>query len=395
MLHFVVKEKGCFWLLMLLLLPVLPGCKRDVVEQHAEVEEIYLADYETPSDKWGYMDTLGQLRIDPMFDDVGFFSEGLANVNKDGRWGFIDHAGNYVIEPIYKAAWAFNGGMARVSPFKGHDQYITPSGKIMSSEKWAAADNFSEGLAKVKVGNTFGYIDTTGHLVLPAIYSRAWSFKHGLAIVSGDEKLGIINSQGIEILPQQFNTIKIIETANLILANTHTAAYIYDLQGQKKLSLPDTKAIDSDGSTVTMQKGGLMFFLDLSDGNIHKGPGWSGLIYLGEERWAAKNEKGFFFLDNTGTKINLKPFAQINKCVESICAFYTGEHWGFMDINGKELTPNVFGLAWDFKNGFARAAFNEGIAFINRKMELAFYPPPGTLDMKDFTEGLAPVQIAH
>ena len=216
MLHLVVKEKVCFWLLMLLLLTVLPGCKRDVAEQHAE-EEIYMADYETPIDKWGYMDTLGQLVIDPLIDDVGFFSEGLANVNKDGRWGFIDHSGNNVIEPIYKAAWAFHEGMARVSPFNGPDHYVTLSGKIMKSENWSAADDFSQGLAKVKVGNTFSYIDTTGHLVLPAIYSRAWSFKNGLAIVSNDEKLGIINTKGIEILPQQFNTIKILEEARAVL----------------------------------------------------------------------------------------------------------------------------------------------------------------------------------
>jgi len=394
MLHFVVKEKDCFWLLLLLLLTGLPGCKRDVADQHAE-EEIYMADYESPLDKWGYMDTMGQLIIDPLYDDVGFFSEGFANVNKDGKWGFIDHSGNYVIEPIYKAAWAFQEGKARVSPFSGPDHYITPSGKIIKSEKWSAADDFSQGLAKVKVGNTFGYIDTTGHLVLPAIYSRAWGFKHGLAIVSIDEKLGVINAKGSEILPQQFTTLKIIEAASLILANSSTETHIYDLQGQKKISLPDAKAIDSDGSIVTIQKGGLMFFLDLADGSILKGQGWPSLIYLGDERWAGKNEMGFFFLDNTGTKINLKPFAQINKCVDGICTYYTGEHWGYMDVKGKELTPNVFGLAWDFKNGFARAAFNEGIAFLNRKLDLAFYPPPGTLDMKDFTEGLAPVQIAH
>ena len=192
MLHFVVKEKDCFWLLLLLLLTGLPGCKRDVADQHAE-EEIYMADYESPLDKWGYMDTMGQLIIDPLYDDVGFFSEGFANVNKDGKWGFIDPSGNYVIEPIFKAAWAFQEGKARVSPFSGPDHYITPSGKIIKSEKWSAADDFSQGLAKVKVGNTFGYIDTTGHLVLPAIYSRAWGFKHGLAIVSIDEKLGVMN----------------------------------------------------------------------------------------------------------------------------------------------------------------------------------------------------------
>ena len=66
-----------------------------------------------------------------------------------------------------------------------------------------------------------------------------------------------------------------------------------------------------------------------------------------------------------------------------------------MNLKGEELTGNVFKLAWDYKESVARAAAEHGIAFIDKEQKIAFYPPPGTLDMRDFSEGLAPIQVAR
>jgi hypothetical protein len=394
MLHSVTKEKLCFWFTGFLVILLSISCKRESII-NSEEEEIYMADYESPADKWGYMDTAGRIVIKPVFDDVGIFSQGLACVNVKGRWGFIDRTGDFIIKPNFRSAWAFHEGIARVSPFGGQDFYITPAGKTIASEEWAAADDFSEGYAKVKVGSRYGFIDTSGALVLKSIYTRCWSFKHGLAVVSQDEKLGLINVQREEILSQQFSKIKIIPEANLILCHNGSSSFIYDLQGNEKFRIPEAKVIDTDGDMVTIQKGESIFFLDMADQSILPGKGWSDVFYLGDHRWAAKNENGLFLLDDAGTKISLKPYSQLNRYVDGIAAYSNGEHWGYMDTEGKELSPDVFGLAWDFKEGFARAAFSEGIAFINRKIELAFYPPPGTLDLRDFSESLAPIQIAN
>ena len=99
-------------------------------------------------------------------------------------------------------------------------------------------------------------------------------------------------------------------------------------------------------------------------------------------------------LNEKGEILRRKTFAQINRFTEGIAVYYTGTDWGYMDTDGTELTIDVFGLAWDYKEGFARADFADGIAFLDRQQRLAFYPPPGTTDMRDFSGGLAPVQIS-
>ena len=56
---------------------------------------------------YGFIDKNGKVVIEPQFDDAGYFSEGLAGVEKDGKWGFIVKSGNDV-EP-------FSEGLASVA----------------------------------------------------------------------------------------------------------------------------------------------------------------------------------------------------------------------------------------------------------------------------------------
>ena len=188
-----------FLVILLGMLFVLPGC-RDSPSANTGEQSAYMADYEAPASKWGFIDTIGNLVIEAIYDDVGPFSGGLAAVNFKGLWGYIDKTGKTVIQPIYRSAWAFHEHKARVKPFDEPDQFITASGDVISSGNWIAIDDFAEGLARVQSGNSFGYIDTSGKILLPPVYFGGGSFQQGLAVVSNEEKTGIINHQGEEII---------------------------------------------------------------------------------------------------------------------------------------------------------------------------------------------------
>ena len=49
--------------------------------------------------KYGFIDKSGKMVIEPQFDNAEPFSEGLAQVEKDGKLGFIDKSGK-VVEKI-------------------------------------------------------------------------------------------------------------------------------------------------------------------------------------------------------------------------------------------------------------------------------------------------------
>jgi hypothetical protein len=51
--------------------------------------------------KIGFINKEGKLIVNPQFDDVGNFSEGLARVTIGDKWGYIDKEGKYVVNPQF------------------------------------------------------------------------------------------------------------------------------------------------------------------------------------------------------------------------------------------------------------------------------------------------------
>lgn len=267
-------------------------------------------------------------------------------------------------------------------------------GDVIASGTWTAVDDFSEGLARVQSGNTFGYIDTSGSIILPPVYFGGGSFKQGLAVVSNEEKTGMISRKGEEIIPMIYDQVKFTAIEKVVVCNLPNTSVAFDLQGKELARIPGVRMMESDGQLISIRIDSLVYFFDIAQQRILTESNWIDIIYLGERRWAGKSKIGYLLLNESGEILKRKSYAQINRFKEGIAVYYTGQHWGYINLDGSELTVDLFGLAWDYKEGFARADFADGLAFLNRHQQIAFYPPAGTLDMRDFSEGLAPLQIS-
>lgn len=64
--------------------------------------------------------------------------------------------------------------------------------------KCSRVSYFKEGLAYVKSGDKWGYIDSLGNTIVPFIYKNAFELSEGLASVCiGSDSCGYINKQGV------------------------------------------------------------------------------------------------------------------------------------------------------------------------------------------------------
>ena len=103
------------------------------------------------------------------YDSVGSFSEGLAEVELNDKWGFIDTMGNVVIPLKYDNAGFFSEGLAGVE-LDGKYGFVDTTGKEVVPLKYDSVNKFEDGLAKVElngkwwfISNKHGHIDKTGH----------------------------------------------------------------------------------------------------------------------------------------------------------------------------------------------------------------------------------------
>ncbi|EQB6082365.1 WG repeat-containing protein, partial [Campylobacter coli] len=115
--------------------------------------------------QWSFLDKNGEFAIEPKFDYVWSFWEGLAKVELNGKWGFIDKSGKIVIEPKFDEAWSFWEGLAGVG-LNGKWGFMDKNGKIVIEPKFDSIWDFSEGLAAVELNGKWGFIDKNGEFAI-------------------------------------------------------------------------------------------------------------------------------------------------------------------------------------------------------------------------------------
>jgi hypothetical protein len=214
-----------------------------------------LAAVEMSEGHWGYINEKGKLAIAARFDEVRDFIEELAPVRIGRKWGYVETAGRMAVEPRYQSAGEFHEGLARVhlwskvactagnftsddAPFYafhlleddksdrsgcfpqgGKFGYIDKTGKMVIAPQFFAAQDFSEGLAAVRVEETvdskFGYIDRSGHMAIAPRFHQAGPFSEGLAAVETSARVvgthvediawGFIDKAGVIEIPDKYN----------------------------------------------------------------------------------------------------------------------------------------------------------------------------------------------
>ncbi len=235
-----MKRFNILWLLALLSCVVLNSCTKSGSSK-ADLVPVKL------DGKWGYINSKGESVITPRYKDANFFYEGLACVKTtDGKIGYIDKNANFVVAPKYKFGTMFHEGRAIAVEAGGYPVCIDTKGTVLfemknvdrlynfrdglaafqdTSKKYGFIDEtgkvviepkyddilfgFNEGLAPVLYEGSWGYIDKTGTMVIPAHFNYAGLFKEGLAVAQSEGVLyGYIGKNGLYKIHPQFDDAK-------------------------------------------------------------------------------------------------------------------------------------------------------------------------------------------
>ena len=171
---------------------------------------------------WGFIDREGRIVIPARFYEASDFSEGLAVVrlSEKHKFGYISQKGELAISDQFDWARDFHGGLAAVKLSKDKYGFIDKAGKlVLSAKEWRDVDDFSEGLASVKVAVTdnsvylgfqneeYGYIDRNGKFVIAPRFDRVEKFSEGRALFFQPGKnpgYGFIDLKGQVVIKPKF-----------------------------------------------------------------------------------------------------------------------------------------------------------------------------------------------
>jgi hypothetical protein len=144
---------------------------------------------------------------------------------KDGKLlirNLIDQNGNllvitgpYSVEDAYIFSYADEHKSYTPIQDNGLWGYIDTSGHIVIPAKYDFATIFKNGIAAVKLNDKWGFINTQGKEFIPVKYDSLslhgfeTMFEHGIAYVKLNDKWGLINTQGEEITPIRYDNISL------------------------------------------------------------------------------------------------------------------------------------------------------------------------------------------
>ncbi|WP_396336448.1 WG repeat-containing protein [Fischerella sp. JS2] len=273
--------------------------------------------------------------IQPQFDGVGEFSEGLAQVQIDGKWGYIDKSGNVVIQPQFDETDKFSEGLARVWISGQNWGYIDKTGKFVITQQFTKdnANNFSEGLARACVVSTCGFIDKTGSFVIERKFAGAADFSEGLAAVKTRGKWGFIDKSGNFVIQPQFNN----------------AGYFSE-------GLADVTIADKSGY---IDKNGKVVIKPIFDDNYK----------FSEELASVKIDSKWGYIDKTGNVIIKPIFADTYNFHEGLAAVKTDGKYGYINKSGNFVIQPTFDQVGNFSEGLAWVGLNGKYGYIRNPLK--------------------------
>lgn len=257
-----------------------------------------------------------------------------------GGVGFIDREGKVVLtESGYDALfhaktsplWSDSPHRIQLIPLHriaGKWGYISRGGRWHIRPQFEEAFDFTEGLARVRVGNQWGYIDQSGRFAIRPQFGRAGYFSEGLAAVF----------------------------------NSATASYGY---------------VDRKGNWVIRPQ--FSYASEFTEGLAR--------VWIKHD-----GSQGNGFIDRTGRFVIAPTFRQAYSFSDGFARVEVTGGWSFIDSTLKVVSPQVYGLVGDFREGLAPVTLDgRKYGYIDRNFKWAIDPRYVAADV--FSEGLAGVYV--
>ncbi len=291
--------------------------------------------------KYGFIEKNGNWHLEPRFDSLGNFTNGLADTYKNGKAGLINTKGEQIIPNEFD----FIGNISdkRILVLLNNKyNFSDRNGNFISNEYYEDAQDYSNGRASIKYSKNekWGYIDKKGNLKIDTIYDYAYDFHNRKAEVAIKNQSFIINKNG-----------KVIDT----LKNDYVKTI-------KKLRLIG----NSDRGTLGR--------INRSGDTIMKGI-YTSFGYVQKDKFWFNKQGKYGLADTLGT-ILIKPIYDYLTYFSDngLAMTKKGDKFGFINENGIVIIDFKFDKVRGFKNDLAGAMVNGKWGFIDKKGKFVIEP---------------------
>jgi hypothetical protein len=260
------------------------------------------------------LDETGKVVVDDQYSMISKLEKGESMsyfiVNKKNKFGYIKEDGTKITECIFDEFAIyhdkrFKNGFALVVE-KGIKKFIKEDGSLFQVVDTSVAYGFDNGLALLKKGGFYGFLDTSGKPVSDFVYSNAYRFtenQYGYVAMNG--KWGVIDKNN-----------------NIVID------FIYDEIG----SFDDIK-YDKNIKSLKVKSGKLFGILN-PDKKIKTDKYYKEIQYCGSDLFVVKGEKKWGLVNLYDEEILSFEYDQIN-VLNHFALLKKGSKYSIVNLNEK------------------------------------------------------------
>jgi len=334
-----------------------------------EKNEPFLIPYRK-GNKWGFCTEDKKIVIDCVYDNVKPFSEGLACVSLKGRGYFFINSSNQVLIPEIQDGIpsSFDGGVSKIAKISHQGvisySYIDKRGKNLVPFVYVLQE-FSEGLAAIKINNKFGFISKQGDIVIPCKFEVNYEhrmhsigkFSEGLCRVKQSDKWFYLNKNGEVEIVCDFDCVYDFSNGVAAVFNNGKWGFI-DKQGNVVIPFQydSVDGLFSEGLT-SVRIGEYFGFINISGKTVIPfkyrlvGEFSEGLTYVQNDDYL------YGFINMAGeTTIPFK-FEHLSSFSGGLAFYRNHSKCGFINIYGEKIISFNYDYVKNLHNGILKVGF--------------------------------------
>ena len=290
-----------------------------------------------------------QLVLKGGYNSIELGCEGQFIVEKNGKYGVVSEKGAVILPLKYSNINSNKNGYTvklneKAGLFNSEGKEIIPI-----SYHWVYTDKIDDNIPIVAElnDNNAGYINTKNEWVIPPTYQYAFAFRQGVARVKKGRNYMYINLKGEPVI-QDFDNYVI---QNYVIEPSDNT-YIVGVRKECKYMV-----YDLNGN-----------LLDTYDGFINN---WSGNAIFG-----VKKGGKWGYIDGYGKVIVPFEYEEVNNFSEGLASVRKDGKWGYINPKNEIVIPIEFTNkeVGFFKNGGAEYYTDRGAGLINLKGEIIAEP---------------------
>ncbi len=324
--------------------------------------------------EFGYVDTLGNVVVQPQFSIAENFVNEVGIVKSEKKWGMVDAKGTMLIPCKFDRVDFLENTDNKIIRISNNTQrygVIDTLGAVVVDLKYDEIGLFKEGRLAVKRNGKWGFVDPSGQEIIPCRYTKVNDFSNQRASVKFGRKWGFIDQQGNVVIDFKYRNVGNFCDGLAWVATIKGVGYI-DTKGELVIPMNFSKAYDFEQNVARVVVNGEWGLINKA-GKFFLKPRYSKIEKFSEHgtavvRMGSANFK-YGLINRTGNILTNKKYKRIGLFSEGMAAVRFKDLYGFINSRGEQVIHPRYSKVSGFSNGRAMVQLAGECGYVNKKGE--------------------------